>query len=345
MSLPRQLRDESDFDQLPNDVPVSAAIADIEEKKGFTRYYEFVIEVKNKGGSKYFIYRRYRQFFALHQKVEEKFSMAIQLGSSTCSLPSLPGKIYMGNKQEIAEMRIPELNIYIKKLLSLPTWILLDDLIRIFFYQTEVDSKQVPRGLRRLRPPTRKVKTTKLKPDLLSSPRAEALFDFSGDEKLELSFRAGDVIFLLRRVNSDWLEGSLRNITGIFPQSFVKIIKPLPDDSSDEDDARKTTSCLRCFLHEALKTEIRDVCVEEELSTRPSYRDLMKRMRGVFNIEDIVLNYRDPEGDMIRILDDEDITLMFLEAETRTVKRPENQFPWEIHVTRIGDLEIYHHKA
>lgn len=29
----------SDFDQLPDDVPVSANIADIEEKKGFTNYY------------------------------------------------------------------------------------------------------------------------------------------------------------------------------------------------------------------------------------------------------------------------------------------------------------------
>lgn len=29
----------SDFDQLPDDVPVSANIADIEEKKGFSNYY------------------------------------------------------------------------------------------------------------------------------------------------------------------------------------------------------------------------------------------------------------------------------------------------------------------
>lgn len=29
----------SDYDQLPDDVPVSANIADIEEKKGFTNYY------------------------------------------------------------------------------------------------------------------------------------------------------------------------------------------------------------------------------------------------------------------------------------------------------------------
>lgn len=39
---------------------------------------------------------------------------------------------------------------------------------------------------------------------LLSSP--QALFDFTGNSKLELSFKAGDVIFLLSRINKDWLE-------------------------------------------------------------------------------------------------------------------------------------------
>ncbi|KAG7247474.1 hypothetical protein CRUP_034442, partial [Coryphaenoides rupestris] len=58
-----------DFDQLPNDVPVSAFIADIEEKKGFIDYYMFVMEVRTKGDSKYLIYRRYRQFLNLHQQI------------------------------------------------------------------------------------------------------------------------------------------------------------------------------------------------------------------------------------------------------------------------------------
>ncbi|KAK5898698.1 hypothetical protein CesoFtcFv8_008249 [Champsocephalus esox] len=39
MPMPRQLRDESDFDQLPHNIPISATIADIEEKKGFIDYF------------------------------------------------------------------------------------------------------------------------------------------------------------------------------------------------------------------------------------------------------------------------------------------------------------------
>ncbi|GLD71093.1 neutrophil cytosol factor 4 isoform X1 [Lates japonicus] len=85
------------------------------------------------------------------------------------------GKVYIGNKQEIAESRIPELNTYMKRLLGLPAWFLLDEAIRMFFYQTEQDSQHQPRALRRLRPPTRKVKAETVKPkvDLFSSPRAE----------------------------------------------------------------------------------------------------------------------------------------------------------------------------
>ncbi len=60
-------------------------------------------------------------------------------------------------------------------------------------------------------------------------------------------------------------------------------------------------------------------------------------------MEDIALNYRDPEGDLIRILDDEDITLMVQESKQMgsKVKRPVNQFPWELLVTHAKDLTVY----
>ncbi|KAI7791487.1 neutrophil cytosol factor 4 [Triplophysa rosa] len=351
MSLPQQLRDESDFDQLPDNIPVSATIADVEEKKGFIVYYRFVIEVKTKGNRKYLIYRRYRQFFTLHESLQLKYSPEAQSGYYTCKLPILPGKVYMGNKKEIAESRIPELNNYMKRLLCLPTWVLLDDLIRMFFYQTESDSQQVPRALRRLRPPTRRVKTIKPKTDLLSAPRAEAVFDFSGSGRLELSLKAGDVIFLLRRVNTDWLEGTVRDKTGIFPDSFVKIIKPLPESQSDDeggaskngDCAQGSYSCLRCNMLKPEGIDTRDICVEEDISIQPSYQELLSRMRDVFQVEDIALNYRDPEGDVIRVLDDEDVMLLVRESK-RTgskVKRPVNQFPWELLVTYSEDLSVY----
>ncbi|XP_042803637.1 neutrophil cytosol factor 4 isoform X2 [Panthera leo] len=210
MAVAQQLRAESDFEQLPDDVAVSANIADIEEKRGFTSYFVFVIEVKTKGGSKYLIYRRYRQFYALQSKLEERFGPENKTSPFTCSLPTLPAKVYMGVKQEIAEMRIPALNAYMKSLLSLPIWVLMDEDVRIFFYQSSYDAEQVPQALRRLRPRTRKVKSESPPGalfDRMAAPRAEALFDFTGNSKLELNFKAGDVIILLSRINKDWLEG------------------------------------------------------------------------------------------------------------------------------------------
>ncbi|XP_030595504.1 neutrophil cytosol factor 4 [Archocentrus centrarchus] len=350
MSLPQQLREQSDFDQLPLNIPISATIADIEEKKGFIDYYRFVIEVKTKGESKYLIYRRYREFFNLHQILEARYSPedSDKPGPNTCILPSLPGKIYIGNKKEIAESRIPELNTYMKRLLGLPTWLLLDEALRMFFYQTEQDCEQQPRALRRLRPPTRKVKQVKSqKMDLFSSPRAEAMFDFRGNGKAELNLKKGEVIFLLRRVNADWLEGTVNNQTGIFPETFVKIIKPLPESDSEGEGGGHTYSCLRCFLLTPSGVDTRDVCVQEDLSIQPTYKDLLSRMRNVFKVDDIALNYHDPEGDLIRILDDEDVQLMIREGRRQQdkVKRPVNQFPWELYVTMASDLSVYNVEA
>lgn len=53
----------------------------------------FVIEVKTKGGGRYLICRRYRQFFALHAKLEEKYGADSKKGSLSCTLPILPGRL------------------------------------------------------------------------------------------------------------------------------------------------------------------------------------------------------------------------------------------------------------
>lgn len=69
--------------------------------------------------------------------------------------------------------------------------------------------------------------------------------------------------------------------------------------------------------------------------------------RNVFKVDDIALNYRDPEGDLIRILDDEDVQLMIEESRGQQgkVKRPVNQFPWELHATLASDLSVYNVEA
>ncbi|XP_054844742.1 neutrophil cytosol factor 4 isoform X3 [Eublepharis macularius] len=336
MSLPKQLRDESDYDQLPDDVPISATIADIEEKRGFSSYYMFVIEVKTKGGGRYMIFRRYRQFYNLHGKLEERYSAGSKNSLFTCTLPILPGKVYVGAKREIAESRITILNTYMKKLLSLPVWFLMDEDVRLFFYQSPFDSEQTPVGLRRLRPRTRRVKSISPQEpgfDRMAAPRAEALFDFTGASKLELSFKKGDLIYLLSKVNKDWLEGTVQDATGIFPHAFVDIIKDLP---KEED----TINWLRCYYHEDNLSSIRDISVDEDLSSTPLFQDLMELMRREFGRDDIALNYRDAEGDLIRLISDEDVKLMVLQCQNRPIF-PKHIFPWKLHITWQDDYTVY----
>ncbi|XP_006914541.1 neutrophil cytosol factor 4 [Pteropus alecto] len=335
MAVAQQLRAESDFEQLPDDVAISANIADIEEKRGFTSHFVFVIEVKTKGGSKYLIYRRYRQFYALQSKLEERYGPESKTSPFTCKLPVLPAKVYVGIKQEIAEARIPALNAYMKNLLSLPIWVLMDEDVRIFFYHSRYDSEQVPQALRRLRPRTRKVKNESPQSaglDRMEAPLAEALFDFTGNSKLELNFKAGDVIFLLSRINKDWLEGTVRGATGIFPLSFVKILKDFPE----EDDP---TNWLRCYYYEDTISTIKDIAVEEDLSSTPLFKDLLELMRREFRREDIALNYRDADGDLVRLLSDEDVRLMVRQAQALPSQK--RLFPWKLHITQKDDYRVY----
>ncbi|EPY73256.1 neutrophil cytosol factor 4 [Camelus ferus] len=302
MAVAQQLRAESDFDQLPDDIAISANIADIEEKRGFTSYFVFVIEVKTKGGAKYLIYRRYRQFYALQSKLEERFGPENKTSPFTCILPTLPAKVYMGVKQEIAETRIPALNAYMKHLLSLPIWVLMDEDVRIFFYQSPYDSEQVPQALRRLRPRTRKVKT--------ESPQG-AGFD---------------------RMAAPRAEGTVRGTTGIFPVSFVKILKDFPE----EEDL---TNWLRCYYYEDTISTIKDIAVEEDLSSTPLYKDLLELMRREFQREDIALNYQDADGDLVRLLSDEDVQLMVRQAQSLPSQK--RLFPWKLHITQKDDYKVY----
>ncbi|XP_009682620.1 neutrophil cytosol factor 4 isoform X2 [Struthio camelus] len=295
----------------------------------------FVIEVKIKGGGRYLIFRRYRQFYALHAKLEERYGAESKNSPFTCTLPMLPGKVYVGAKKEIAENRIPVLNAYMKNLLCLPIWVLMDEEVRLFFYHSTFDSEQVPQRLRRLRPRTRRVKSVSPQLpifDRLAAPRAEALFDFSGTNKLELSFKKGDLIYLLSRVNKDWLEGTAHSATGIFPCAFVKIIKDLPQQ---ED----TVNRVRCYYHEETVSTIRDILVEEDLSSIPLFKDLLELIRREFDQDDIVLNYRDRDGDLIRLLSDQDVELMVSQSRRKPTEK--HIFPWKLHITHKDDLSVY----
>ncbi|KAK9492023.1 hypothetical protein V1508DRAFT_462719 [Lipomyces doorenjongii] len=71
--------------------------------------------------------------------------------------------------------------------------------------------------------------------------RVRALYDLTTTEPGELSFRRGDVIFVMESVYQDWWKGSLRGQVGIFPLNYVTPIKePTPEElQRDADEEAK----------------------------------------------------------------------------------------------------------
>jgi hypothetical protein len=49
----------------------------------------------------------------------------------------------------------------------------------------------------------------------------------------ELSFKKGDIIMVLRRVNEDWLEGENQGMKGIFPLNHVELF---PIESNEQEE-------------------------------------------------------------------------------------------------------------
>ncbi|XP_037789495.1 microtubule-associated protein futsch-like [Penaeus monodon] len=53
---------------------------------------------------------------------------------------------------------------------------------------------------------------------------AKALYNFTAQNKRELTFNKGDVIFIRRSIDKNWYEGELRGSVGIFPCNYVEIV-------------------------------------------------------------------------------------------------------------------------
>ncbi|CAK6962443.1 sorbin and SH3 domain-containing protein 1 isoform X5 [Scomber scombrus] len=83
-----------------------------------------------------------------------------------------------------------------------------------------------PRSYVELLPPTEKAQPKKSVPvQVLEYGDAIARFNFAGDTVVEMSFRKGERITLIRRVDENWYEGKISgtNRQGIFPVTYVEV--------------------------------------------------------------------------------------------------------------------------
>ncbi|XP_021108750.1 sorbin and SH3 domain-containing protein 1 isoform X12 [Heterocephalus glaber] len=110
-----------------------------------------------------------------------------------------------------------------------------------------------------LLPPAEKAQPKKLPPvQVLEYGEAIAKFNFNGDTQVEMSFRKGERITLLRQVDENWYEGRIPGTSrqGIFPITYVDVLKrplvknpvdyiDLPYSSSPSQSATASPQCPR----------------------------------------------------------------------------------------------------
>ncbi|KAI3382023.1 hypothetical protein SNEBB_002717 [Seison nebaliae] len=58
-------------------------------------------------------------------------------------------------------------------------------------------------------------------------PHAEALYDFEAENSTELSFRSGDIINLVTKIDDNWFEGECKGRKGYLPITYVEVKVPL----------------------------------------------------------------------------------------------------------------------
>ncbi|NXW45648.1 SRBS1 protein, partial [Nyctiprogne leucopyga] len=97
-----------------------------------------------------------------------------------------------------------------------------------------------PRSYIELLPPAEKAQPKKPLPlQVLEYGDAIAKFNFNGDTQVEMSFRKGERITLIRRVDENWYEGKISgtNRQGIFPVTYVDVLKrPVVKNAIDYPD-------------------------------------------------------------------------------------------------------------
>uniref|UniRef100_A0A3Q2DRY3 Sorbin and SH3 domain containing 1 n=1 Tax=Cyprinodon variegatus TaxID=28743 RepID=A0A3Q2DRY3_CYPVA len=119
-----------------------------------------------------------------------------------------------------------------------------------------------PRSYVELLPPTEKAQPKKSAPvQVLEYGEAVARFNFKGDTVVEMSFRKGERITLIRRVDENWYEGKISgtNRQGIFPVTYVEVHKrprvkngvDYPDPPVSHSPQRSTNASPQFMKNEA----------------------------------------------------------------------------------------------
>ncbi|NWT02027.1 SRBS1 protein, partial [Mionectes macconnelli] len=134
-----------------------------------------------------------------------------------------------------------------------------------------------PRSYIELLPPAEKAQPKKPLPlQVLEYGDAIAKFNFSGDTQVEMSFRKGERITLIRRVDENWYEGRISGTSrqGIFPVTYVEVLKrPVVKNAIDYPDPPASLSPSRSVTASPQQPQAQQQGASPERSQTP--RDIV----------------------------------------------------------------------
>ncbi|NXD95089.1 SRBS1 protein, partial [Chaetorhynchus papuensis] len=134
-----------------------------------------------------------------------------------------------------------------------------------------------PRSYIELLPPAEKAQPKKPLPlQVLEYGDAIAKFNFNGDTQVEMSFRKGERITLIRRVDENWYEGRISGTSrqGIFPVTYVEVLKrPVVKNAVDYPDPPVSLSPSRSMTASPQQPQAQQQGASPERSQTP--RDIV----------------------------------------------------------------------
>ncbi|XP_036591271.1 sorbin and SH3 domain-containing protein 1 isoform X36 [Trichosurus vulpecula] len=173
-----------------------------------------------------------------------------------------------------------------------------------------------PRTYIELLPPAEKAQPKKIAPiQVLEYGDAVAKFNFNGDTQVEMSFRKGERITLIRQVDENWYEGRICGTTrqGIFPITYVDVIKrPLLKNPVDYIDLpysspNRSTTASPQPSHHSLSTgpdltESEKSYVQPQAQQRRTTSDRSQNLQDLYSYQ-ALYSYKPQNDDELELRD------------------------------------------
>lgn len=217
-------------------------------------------------------------------------------------------------------------------------------------------AKMATQPMKQLKPVNNSLHSHTLTTPTSSNGKGKALYDYTAMHEDELSFKEGDFLSLLELVDAGaWWKAGFRGRTGLAPGNYVEVLKkPVVqnmrdrlqesdewDSSEDEEGPGAMKGSIFYYYNKAP----RSVEVATELIDRPNYTSLYRAVQKQLHRHDIMLNYRDSDGDLVQLIEQEDMALLSTDAmPPPTASRQSNrtkQAPWAIYITSTNDTSVY----